>query len=259
MKVFFITRFSIYDSKFRGFRITTDFDEKEYERRLFSKERLNDKINSFKNITMPSILKQSINDWEWLIYISDRLPEEYVKMLRATVVNYKNIKLIAVKDFKDFFEHQKSYNYGHSFATVRIDDDDGLSNIFAEKVQQYSKDVGKIVCFTQGTLAKYYNDRILLGAKISERNNAQGLVGIGLNIYCCGRHSDIDNRYNVIYDNTPDMFLLTCSPYTDTRRGFSAFERHVAKAKRLFFLIFNHPREVPKECAAFVRKRLPFK
>lgn len=256
MKVYFITRFSIYDPQFRGFRLGTDYDQKEYERRLFDKNRLNAKFDTFQKITLPSIVEQSCDDWKWLIYTSDRMPDEYMKRLRTLVKNYTNIVLITVKDFSEFFEKDFSYNYDNSFATVRIDDDDGLNNCFVEKLQQYSKNVGSIVCFTEGTLVKYVKGRVVMGEKISRMNYALGMAGIGVKIYSCGRHSDIDTRYDVIYDSTPDMFLLTCSPFTDTKRGFTALERILVKFKRLLFLIFYRPSEVPRECASFIRKRL---
>jgi hypothetical protein len=257
MKVYFITRFSIYDPQFGGFRLTTNYDQKEYERRLFDKARLNQKFDEFQNITFPSIVGQSCDDWKWLIYTSDRMPDEYMKRLRTLVKDYTNIEVITVKNFKEFFANDLSYNYDNSFATVRIDDDDGLNSCFVEKLQEYSKNVGSIVCFTEGTMVKYEKGRVVMGEKVSEKNNAQGLVGIGVKIYSCGSHSTIDARYNVINDHTPDMYLITCSPYTDTSRGFTSLERILGKFKRLLFLIINQPREVPGVCAEFIRKRLP--
>ncbi|RLF50229.1 MAG: hypothetical protein DRN24_06895 [Thermoplasmata archaeon] len=256
MRVHFITRFSIYDPKFRGFRISTDYNQKEYEKRLFDKDRLNHKFDTFQNITLPSIIDQTSDDWEWLIYTSDRLPNEYMKRLQMLVEDYRNIKINTVKDFPEFFKKNLTYNYEDSFATVRLDDDDGLNKCFVEKLQQYSKNVGSIVCFTEGRLVKYVKGRVVMGEKVSEKNYALGLAGIGVKIYNTGRHSDIDTRYNVIYDSSPDMFLMTCSPFTDTKRGFNALERNLGKIKRLIFLIFNHPQEVPKEIAVAIQKRL---
>jgi hypothetical protein len=256
MKVYFITRFSIYDPQFRGFRITVDYDYEEYERRLFNRNRLEHKFNTFQNITLRTIVEQSCNDWKWLIYTSDRMPDEYSKRLSFMVKEYANIVLIPVKDFNEFFEKDLSYNYGDSFATVRIDDDDGLNKCFVKKLQQYSKNIGSIVSFTEGTLVKYAKGHMVMGEKITAKNNALGLTGIGVKIYNCGRHSDIDARYNVIYDSTPDMFFLTCSRFTDTKRGFTALGRIIVKFKRLLFLTINRPREVPRECAAFIQKRL---
>lgn len=256
MKVYFITRFSIYDPQFGGFRITTDYNQKEYERRLFDKDRLNHKFETFQNITLPSIIEQTSDDWGWLIYTSNRMPDEYMKRLQMLLEDYKNIKIITVKDFKEFFEKDLSYNYDASFATVRLDDDDGLNKCFVEKLQKYSKNVGSIVSFTEGALVKYVKGRVLKGEKVSEKNIALGMAGIGIKIYNLGRHSNINDVYDVIYDSTPGMFFLNCSPFTDTKRGFTSFERNLGKLKRLLFLIFNHPREVPKECAIAIRKRL---
>jgi hypothetical protein len=256
MKVYFITRFSIYDPQFGGFRISKDYDQKEYEKRLFAKDRLNSKFDTFENITIPSILKQSCKNWKWLIYTSDRLPDEYMKRLRMLVKDYINIELITVKDFRDFFEKDLSYDYGSSFATVRIDDDDGLNNFYVDKLQQYSKNIGSIISFTEGVLVKRVKECLVKGEKVSEKNIALGMAGIGIKIYNLGSHTTINEKYNVIYDSTPNMFYLNCSPFTDTNRGFTALDRNFGKFKRLIFLIFNHPREVPGVCIEFLRKRL---
>jgi hypothetical protein len=162
MKVYFITRFSICDPQFGGFRLTTDYDQREYVRRLFDKDRLNHKLEIFQHITFPSIVEQSADNWEWLIYTSDRLPDEYMQRLRKLVKGYTNITIITVKDFSEFFQKDFSYNYHESFATVRIDDDDGLNKCFVEKLQQYSENLGSIVSFTEGTLVKYEKGRLVM-------------------------------------------------------------------------------------------------
>jgi hypothetical protein len=258
MKVYFITRFSIFDPEFGGFRLTKDYDRTEYERRLFNEDRLDHKFGDFENITFPSIVVQSCSDWMWQIYTSNRLPHKYMQRLSDLVKQYKTISLYKVKDFGEFFAKGSSYNYGNSFATVRIDDDDGLNMSFVEKLQQYSGNVGSIVSFTEGALVKRVNGTIVVGKRVSYKNCALGLSGIGLNIYGCGRHSDIDTRYHVIYDSTPDMFLLDCSPHADTKRGFTALDRLRVKLTRLCFLIAYQPRKLPRECYAFVQKRAQF-
>ena len=254
MKIYFITRFSIYDPKFRGFRASKDYGPTEYERRLFDNARLNHKFDTFQNITFPSIVHQTCNDWEWIIYTSDRMPAEHMECLRTLVKDYKNIVLITVKNFREFFEKTSSYNYKKPFATVRIDDDDGLSNCFVEKLQQYSNHVGSIVSFTEGRLVRLVNGKLFMGKKVSEKNSALGLSGIGINIYNCGSHSDINKRFNVIYDKSSDIFFLTCSPFTDTKRGFTALNRIMVRLERLLFLVLRRPDKVPKECAIYICK-----
>lgn len=254
MKVYFITRFSIFDPTFRGFLLSRDNDPKKYKQRLFSNERLDQKFETFEKITFPSIIKQTHGDWKWLIYTSDQFPDIYMLRLRMLMKEYKNIEIILVKDFNDFFSKDLAYAYEEPFATVRIDDDDGLNHCFVQKIQEYSRNIGSIVSFTEGTLVKCIKGRVVFGEKISEKNCALGLTGIGVRIYNTGRHSDINTRYKVIYDSTPEMFHLNCSPFTDTNRGFTASERNLGKLKRLIFLIFHRPKQVPTAVATFFTK-----
>ena len=41
-----------------------------------------------------------------------------------------------------------------------------------------------------------------------------------MDIYKCGSHGKIQEKYNVIYDETPDMFIMSCNEYCDTKRIF---------------------------------------
>jgi hypothetical protein len=250
MKVYFITRFSIYDPHFKGFRLSSDHDPEEYERQLFSAPRMSHKFETFQRNTLPSVVKQSSGNWKWLIYTSDKLPGEYLQRLRNLVADHQNIEIIQVKGFQEFFEHDRSYAYESPFATVRLDDDDGLSPSFVETVQQYASRQGSIISFTEGRKVKCIDGQLIIGAKVSEKNNAQGMVGIGVRIYNCGSHTSMSTRYNVIYDTTPEMFLVDCSPFTDTKRAFTRFGRIMVKLKRLFFLALHRPKELPRECAA---------
>lgn len=254
MKVYFITRFSIYDPHFAGFRLIRYYSQREYERRLFDKRRLDSKFYAFENVTLSSIVGQSLPDWKWLIYTSDRLPDDYMKRLLTLVTSHPNIEVVTVKDFPDFFRKVSFGNYDRPFATVRLDDDDGLNSCFVKKLQQYSSCVGSIVSFTEGRRFKYCSGRLGMGDNFSMKNNAQGMAGIGLQIYNCGSHSDVNMRHKVIYDTTPDMFLLGCSPFADTARGFTLLGRVFGKIKRLGFLLFTRPSELPRECPAPFRK-----
>jgi len=256
MKVYFITRFSIFDPAFGGFRITKKKDPIEYKKELFDRERLDFKFEVFERVTFPSIINQTFDDWEWIIYTSDQLPLNYMCRLKDLIKNHSRIVIFTVKDFKEFFDRTETFNYKKPFATVRIDDDDALNKNFAEKLQVYANNWGNIISFTEGSLGKYRAGHLIMGQKISEKNNAQGLAAIGINIYSCGRHSDIHLRYNVIYDNSPGMFILTCSPFTDTKRGFSPLERNMRRIEYLANLAFSNPSEVPNAIVNFLKKNL---
>jgi hypothetical protein len=256
MTVYFVTRFSICDSQFRGFRLTADYADDEYERKLFSFKRLDHKFKTFETVTLSSVLRQTCDNWKWLIYTSERLPKEYMDRLLGLIGHNSRVEVAAVKDFAEFFERHKTYDFGESFATVRLDDDDGLDSSFVAKVQGYSQEVGSIVNFTEGCFVTPNDGRMVVGEKISERNTALGLTGIGLRIYLTGSHTDIHTRYNVIYDDSPEMFYLCCSPFTDTQRGFTPTGRLISKFRRLLFLTSHRPSEARREFFRFFRKRL---
>jgi hypothetical protein len=256
MKVYFITRFSIFDPAFKGFRLSRNHSQRQYEKRLFSAARLDHKFREFQAITLPSVLSQNRPNWEWLIYTSDRLPADYRRRLEVLVGPYSNIGVITTSSFSDFFTKDQTYGYESPFATVRLDDDDGLNSRFIERLERYAANAGSIVSFTDGRLVKLDKDRVIVGEKTSERNNAQGLAGIELRIYGCGRHSDIQTRYNVIYDSTPDMYLLGCSTFTDTGRGFTSLERIAGKGRRLLWLMVTRPGELRHELSGPLRKLL---
>lgn len=254
MLVYFITRFSIYDPEFKGFRITTRKSSYDYEKELFSKNRMDFKFDVFQKVTFESIINQTNKNWVWMIYTSDRLPFLYLNRLKELENSYSNIYVITVKNFKEFFEKTSNYNYLPPYATVRIDDDDALSLEFVEKLQKYSNEVGRVVSFTEGRLAKFECGKLTIGKRISEENNAQGLAGIGINIYACGRHSDINLRYKVIYDKSPNMYLLTCSDYTDTKRGFSLSERMISKLRNILYQMIQSPSKVPRLTLVYINK-----
>ena len=100
MIVYFITRFSIFDYDFKGYKLTKNLGIEEYKSYLFSKERLDYKFDSFENY-LPSIVSQTDNNYIWEIYTSEYLPIEYKNRLLASTNKYKNIKIFFINSFKN--------------------------------------------------------------------------------------------------------------------------------------------------------------
>jgi hypothetical protein len=44
-----------------------------------------------------------------------------------------------------------------------------------------------------------------------------GLHAVGMNIYTCGSHGDLNNTYPVVYDERPDMWYCCASEFQDTK------------------------------------------
>jgi hypothetical protein len=219
---YFITRFSICDINFKGFRMTRENeDETEYKSKLFSESRLDFKFNVFKKMTVPSILNQQKKNYTWLIYSSIYLPEKYKNELEIIAKKSNKIKLIYVDSFNTFMNDIDKQIKDKNYSTIRIDDDDGLIPVYLNLLEKYKNNHGSIISFPNGIIFMIdENQEIIYGKKKVFQNNAQGLVAINMNIYKCGNHMEINNKYNVIYDNFDDVYYMCCSDWCDTMRKF---------------------------------------
>ena len=56
------------------------------------------------------------------------------------------------------------------------------------------------------------------GEKKEYRLGGVGLAAIGMNIYDCGHHIRIGEKYKIICDNSENMFYLCSGQYCDTGR-----------------------------------------
>ena len=217
MLVYIITRFSILDFNFKGYRLTrkNSKDAQDYKNKLFAKNRLDYKFNSFEKITLPSIINQTNQNYVWEIYTSKFLPEEYKERLIKLTKPYNKIKIYFIESFKDFNKSEKTTG---KYCTVRLDDDDGLNKNFVKILQQYKNHKNVIVSFPHGQKITIQNNEIIYGVKMEYKKNAFGLCAIDMNIYNCGEHTRVDKNFKVIYNNAPDMYFANCSEFCDTKR-----------------------------------------
>ena len=100
MKVYILTRFSIFDPSTKGFKIQRASEI--YKEKLFNKKRLDAKFSFFEKMTLPSVLNQTYKDWEWHIFTSNELLENYKKKLEQLTSSYTSIKICYIKNFKEF-------------------------------------------------------------------------------------------------------------------------------------------------------------
>ena len=217
---YIITRFSILDYTFKGYRLSKDKTEEDYKNILFDKNRLDFKFNVFEKMTLSSIMNQTNNNYTWLIYTSIYLPDEYKNKLINLVKTNKNIKIIYVNTFDEFLNDINKQIKHDEYTTIRLDDDDGLNNRFIETLNNYNYNdmKNKILSFLKGKKFKVDNN-IIYGDNINYSNIALGLTAFNMNIYECGHHKKINNKYDVIYNNDiEEAYYICCSEYCDTKR-----------------------------------------
>jgi len=151
------------------------------------------------------------------------------------------IKLIYVDNFKSFLSDIPKHIHHQLFTTIRLDDDDGLNKNFIKIINSYDfkENCGKIISFPKGIeytinstkLSHHVEDKnfhtppppnILYGKQIFYPLNAMGMCGVGMLIFNCGDHTQVGNKYEVIYNDTlNDAYYMCCSEYCDTKRKFS--------------------------------------
>ena len=218
MKTYFISRFNIFDYNFKGFQLTLRNDQAAYADLFFNEDRLEFKTNIFINVTFPSVIKQDNSNWEWHIYTSKHLPLKYLNRIKTAAMKNINIHVIEVENFDEFYTQITDFPYDANYATVRLDDDDALYEGYVTLLNKYKNQKGRIISFPYGHEYYYLNGKKKIGNKCFKPNIALGLAAINKVIYNCGDHSKISARYNIIYNNTPDVYLLCCSPHCDTKR-----------------------------------------
>jgi len=204
------------------FQLSKNNGEEEYLIKLFSKERLEGKMKYFRQLCFPSITNQTNTNWKWFIFISHFLPEEYILELEKMIEPFQGkIILHFVANITDFKNLSKTLlkDERQPFITSRIDDDDGISDIFVEEILKYSFLSNHVINFVKGQETFLKNDKIEFGKKIQYYNNSVGLSVVNENIFSLGSHVKIHEKNHVIYNTSPSMFFLTHDEiFCDTHR-----------------------------------------
>jgi hypothetical protein len=215
---YIITRFSILDPTFKGFRLTRENNATDIENILFSKTRLEFKFNVFENMTYPSILKQTCKNYIWLIYTSTLLPQAYKERLEKYATD--RIKIIYVSGFAEFNRHKSdTLEILSDYSTLRLDDDDGLCPTFLETINRYEDMKGKILTAPIGVKFQVHENTIVFGNAILQMYAAQGLTAIGFDIFSAGNHTTVNERFDVLTIGEINYYQC-CSEFCDTKREF---------------------------------------
>ena len=226
--IIIITRFSIFDCNANSWQLKRESTDCSMIRnKLFDNKRLETKLNAFRQITYKSITEQTNQNFIWLIYISNIYPEKYLKIMKD-IINSSHIRnkirLIPVQSMSEFMSNcslqLKKISPSDNFISVRLDDDDGLSPNFLSALIKYKDKSRHIISFPKGINITLKDNRVIYGSEIMYKKIALGLSAVNMNIYSCGSHTKVDQKYPVIYDYLNKSYYLFCSQQTDTKREF---------------------------------------
>lgn len=227
MRIHVHTRFSIADHLFKGFILTRNTDEKDYLLTLFSKERLAVKFAAFETFTLPSILSQTWNDWEWHIYISLGAPADFKARLNSLVSVDSRIHVQEVSSMKQVADisTQLDSQAPLLIGSMRLDDDDALHPSIFQRLQNFAcEPKGTVVGLIGGVLSDLVDGVPRASTKPFGRHPyviALGMTRIGDNVFAVGNHYTAHVRHPCCYIFAEEgmiPFLCFANEHTDTAR-----------------------------------------
>lgn len=249
-KIFYVIRYSVLqDSK--QWKIARDNDYEQYKTALFDDKRLTLKYRLFSQLTLPSVIAQKrpekTDSHEVILLTSSELPKQHLEQLQHLVEQHDCLTILTVPPNRGFVSVAAAYikkqfaDAGEDcvYATVRLDDDDILHHNFERRLRFYTAKInlGYMVSFSQGYEAfldsqhdyklsqaiELYYPKIALGLSqigfySAERNK---VIGNNVHVYQTGKHTTVNQRYNLIEDTTPKMFVRVSYDLQDTQaKGF---------------------------------------
>lgn len=241
--IFIIIRYSVITS---GVKLGLNISKEDYKEKLFSEDRLRNRISLFKKITSKSIVNQKPCDvnLRLVVLTSSELPEANKKDLAA--------ELHSIEERSDFIcdllfvDERESLSYviknhitnllagsiKHDFATVRLDDDDGLSSSYCQNLSLYLKRgfLGIPISFAYGyegyfnekndefrNLRHWYYPKIALGlAFTNSYSDIDGYLDKRISVYSLGSHTKIDIDNPILIDSTFPAYFRTVSGHNDS-------------------------------------------
>lgn len=225
-----------------GWNITRQHTTAEsYRAALFSPRRLALKFGCFEGVTAASMRSQKVKPGDrlrWVIIASSHMPEPWRERLErvaretaADAPSRVEVRLVWVDNMHGWVAARAAAvarvreEVGAAFATVRLDDDDGLGPLFCAKLSSYGANAGEIISFPKGhTFSATLNAD---GATVTFRRlrdvnkpyTALGLSRISDDIYAAGNHQKLKDKFRTRLDHSADMYALCCSEACDTKRS----------------------------------------
>jgi len=189
-------------------------------------KRLDKRFCLFENICLPSLINQvDKTNLHIIIIISKDLPIEYQSKLIKLVREYEYIHVMYYDGtLSNTYIKRYIDNNTEIIATIRLDDDDGISPDFVKLLSKYCKTkyINNVVSFSEGIILQIKKN------KLTYRTHSSSLIASGLcliqdinsnnNIYTDTRHRRLHKIYNVITDKQQYMYVVSNHIYGDEER-----------------------------------------
>jgi hypothetical protein len=203
-------------------------DYNKYISELFDEHRIETRLRFFKELTLKSILNQTYKNFEWVIFISDLLPQKYKDYIQSVKNTDNRIKLIEVTEIKRDNKYLQTLHQPEeeTYISCRLDDDDALCSDYFEILnKQFNEDKTIQVLGSVDYYMVMYDDKdekFLFSTNIGKNKFmiSAGLSCVNQHIYAIGSHSQIirEDKYRWKIINKKFSAIQSAGPHTFTER-----------------------------------------
>lgn len=255
--IYVLVRYSILSDSAKAWVIGRENDFISYKEMLFSPNRLRTHFELFRDVTLPSLhsaIRRSAVPVKCVVLTSESLPVDHLDNLAALEVQYSWLKVHQISSkakYESKFEELVEADLTSqdvesvSYATVRLDDDDAVSDNFFVRISTYvdPRYQGMVVSLSRGYMVYISNGRFDKFVEVSAPKVAQGLSFIcnysrGIDndyrtVYSLGNHTKVDENFPVLLDAASPAFLWVIHDESDLSQKNKNRVRTMEKSSEL--------------------------
>lgn len=122
-----------------------EWDVTKNNEKLLTDDWMEERMWFFENFCFPTIVAQTNQNFEWLLYFDITTPEKYQKRMAELIQNQPNFKVFYIDGMPQFYDELKKCiaaipNKKPYLITSRIDNDDAIHKDFINEIQlQFDK------------------------------------------------------------------------------------------------------------------------
>lgn len=172
-----VTRFNLRNS---------DWDVTKNNEELLTEDWMLERMWFFENFCIPSIIAQTNQNFEWLLYFDTTTPQKYRDQMADLIRNQPNFKMFYIDGMSPFYDEFTSYinnekNKKPHLITTRIDNDDAVHKDFINEIQLQFKNQDHLVLDIIKGYSLQIRPTVMLGKKEHVFNPFMSLIEKNVN------------------------------------------------------------------------------
>ena len=147
-----------------------EWDVTKNNEKLLTNDWMEERMWFFENFCFPTILAQTNQNFEWLLYFDIKTPEKFKTRISELIQNQLNFKVFYIDGMPQFYDELKKYisavpNKKPYLITSRIDNDDSVHKDFINEIQLQFKQQDYLVLDIIKGYSLQIRPTVMLGKK----------------------------------------------------------------------------------------------